>query len=137
MLRPPAGSKKPDQQCRFEKVADVLEGITWGQITGLDDIPGMDNGGPYPQDRHGNDGGLTEAIAAAHGDNTKDTDCQIGKADLKLEGIPGRPADGFGHRVRDEDVTEKATNSTSGHTNTKEIQQENFELPFVAWTALV
>ena len=126
MFRPPAGSKKADQQCRFEKVADVLKDITWGQVTGLDDIPGMDDGGPYPEDSHGNDGGLTEAIAPAHGDNTKNTDCQIGKADLKLEGIPGRPADGFGHRVRDEEVTGKATNSTSGHTNTKEIQQEDF-----------
>jgi hypothetical protein len=48
MFRPPAGSKKTDQQCRFEKVADVLKGITWGQVTGLDDIPGMDDGGPYP-----------------------------------------------------------------------------------------
>jgi hypothetical protein len=137
MLRPPAGSEKTNQQCRFEKIADVLKGITWGQIAGLNDIPGMDNGGPYPQDSHGNDGGLTEAIAPAHSDNTKNTDCQIGKADLKLEGIPGRPADGLGHRVRDEEVTEKATNSTSGHTNTKEIQQEDFQLAFVASTALV
>lgn len=97
MLRPSNGSKKTDQQCRFEKVADVLKSITWGQITGLDDIPGMDDGGPDAQDSHGNDGGLTEAIAPAHGDNTKNTNCQIGKADLELEGIPGWPADGFGH----------------------------------------
>ena len=126
MLRPPAGNKKPDEQCRFEKIADVLKGIAWGQITGLDDIPGMDDRGPYAQDSHGNDGGLTEAIAPAHGDNTENTDCQIGKAHLKLEGIPGWPADRFGHRVRDEEVTEKAANSTSGHTNAKEIQQEDF-----------
>jgi hypothetical protein len=52
---------------------------------------------PYAKDSHGDDGGFTEAIAPAHGDNTKNTDCQIGEADLKLEGIPGRPADGFGH----------------------------------------
>ena len=46
MLCPPAGNKKTDQQCRFEKIADVLNGIAWGQITGLDDISGMDDGGP-------------------------------------------------------------------------------------------
>ena len=126
MLRPPAGSKKTDQQCRFEKIADVLKGITWGQITALDDIPGMDDGGPNAQDSHRSDGGLTEAIASAHGDDTKDTDCQIGKANLKLEGISGRPADGFGYRVRDEEMTEEATNPTSGHTNAEEIQQEDF-----------
>jgi len=85
MLRPPAGNKKTDQQCWFEKVGDVLKGITRGQITGLDDIPGMDDGGPYAKDSHGNDGGLTEAIAAGHGDNAENTDCQIGKGDLELE----------------------------------------------------
>jgi len=124
MLRPPAGNKKTDEQCWFEEIADVLEGITWGQITGLNDISGMDDGGPYAKDSHGNDGGLTEAIAPTHGDNTKNTDCQIGKADLKLEGIPDRPADGFGHRVRDEVVTEKATNSTSGHFRPHQRQRD-------------
>ena len=47
----------------------------------------------HSEDSHGNDGCLTEAVAAAHGDNPENTDCQIGKAHLKLKGIPGRPAD--------------------------------------------
>ena len=107
MLGPPAGSKKTYQQCRLEKIADVLNGITRGQITGMDDVPDMDDGGAYAQDGDGNDGCLAEAIAAAHGDNPEDTNSQIGKADLKLKGISGRPADGLGHRVRDEHVAEK------------------------------
>jgi hypothetical protein len=54
----------------------------------------MDDGGSYAQDSHGNDGGLTEAIAAGHGDNAKNTDCQIGKGHLELEGFPvGQPMD--------------------------------------------
>jgi hypothetical protein len=91
--------QETDKQCRFEKIADVLNRITWGQIAGLDDIADMDDGGSYSEDGHGNDGCLTEAIAAAHSDNAENADRQIGKADLKLKRIPGRPADGFGHRV--------------------------------------
>jgi hypothetical protein len=93
-FRPPAGCKKTDKQCRFEEIADVLNGITWCQIAGLDDIADMNNGGAYSKDSHGNDGCLTEAVAAAHGDNSENTDCQIGKADLKLKGFPvGQPMD--------------------------------------------
>jgi hypothetical protein len=46
-LRPPAGSKKTDKQCRLEKIADVLNGITWRQTAGLDDIADMDDGGSH------------------------------------------------------------------------------------------
>jgi hypothetical protein len=54
----------------------------------------MDEGGSYAKDSDGNDGRLTEAIAAAHGNNSENTDCQIGKADLKLKGLPvGQPTD--------------------------------------------
>jgi hypothetical protein len=42
--------------------------------------------------------GATEAIAAAHGNNSENSDCEIGKADLKLKRTSGGPADGFGHR---------------------------------------
>ena len=59
----------------------------------------MDDGGAYSEDSHRNDGCLTEPIAATHRDNSKNTDCQIGKADFELKRIPGRPADGFGDRV--------------------------------------
>ena len=92
---PPAcWSKKPDQQCRFKKIADVLKAITWGQIPGLDDIHDMDDGGPYTEDSHGNDGGFTEAIAPTHGDNTKNTDCQIGEPTSSWKGFPvGQPMD--------------------------------------------
>jgi hypothetical protein len=136
-LRQPASGKKTDQQCRFEKIANVLNGITRGQIARLDDIQDMDGGGAQAEDSHGNDGGLTEAIAPDHGDNTKNTDCQVGAADLKLEGVPGRPADGFGHWVRDEEMTEGTTNPASGHTDPKEIQQEDLEPSFAASNALV
>jgi hypothetical protein len=78
-FRPPAGSKKTDKKCRFEKIADVLNGITWCQIAGLDDIADMDDGGSHSEDSHGNDGCLREAVAAAHGDNPENTDWQIGK----------------------------------------------------------
>jgi hypothetical protein len=74
-FRPPADCKKTDKQCRFEEIADVLNGITWCQIAGLDDIADMNNGGAYSKDCHGNDGCLVEAVAAAHGDNSENTDC--------------------------------------------------------------
>jgi hypothetical protein len=70
---------------------------------------------------------LTEAIAPAHGDNAEDPYRQVGKANLELEGITGRPADGLRDRVRDEEVTEETTNSASGDTDPEEIQQEDFQ----------
>jgi hypothetical protein len=71
----------------------------------------MDDGCSDAQDCGRDDGGLTEAVAPAHGNNAEDADGQVGDADLELEGIPGRPADGLGDRVRDEDVTEEPTDS--------------------------
>jgi hypothetical protein len=54
----------------------------------------MDDGRPYAKDSHGDDGGLTEAIAPAHGDNAKDAYRQVGKANLELAGLPvGQPMD--------------------------------------------
>lgn len=97
----------------------------------------MDDGRPDAKDRGPDDGGLTEAIAPAHNDNAEDPDGQVGDANLELEGIPGRPADGLGDRVRDEDVTEESTDSASGDTNSKEIQQEDFQPAVVAPTTPV
>jgi hypothetical protein len=71
--------------------------------------------------------GLTEAIAPAHGDNAKDAYRQVGEANLELKGITGRPADGLGDRVRNEEVPEESTNSASCDTDPKQIQQEDFQ----------
>ena len=60
----------------------------------------MDDGRPDAKDCGRGDGGLTEAIAPAHGDNAEDAEGQVGNAYLELEGIAGRPADGFGDLVR-------------------------------------
>jgi hypothetical protein len=59
----------------------------------------MDDRRPYAKDSHSDDGGLTEAIAPAHGDNSKDAYRQVGKANLELKGITGRPADGLRDRI--------------------------------------
>jgi hypothetical protein len=85
----------------------------------------MDDGRPNAKDCGRGDGGLTEAIAPAHGDNAEDAEGQVGDAYLKLEGIAGRPADGFGDLVRKEDVTEESTNSAPGDTDPEQIQQED------------
>ena len=69
----------------------------------------------------GDDGGLTEAVASAHGYNSENTDGQVGKSDFQLKGTSGGPAYRLGHRFRKEEVSEKATDTTSGHTNAKEI----------------
>jgi hypothetical protein len=61
---------------------------------------------PHAKDSHGDDGGLTEAIAPAHGDNAKDSYRQVGEANLELEGITNRPADGLRDRIRNEEMTE-------------------------------
>ena len=87
----------------------------------------MDDGRPYTKDSDRDDGGLTEAIAPAHGDDAKDAYRQVGKANLELEGITGRPADGLRDRVRNEKVTEESTNPASRHTDPKQIQQEDFQ----------
>ncbi len=87
----------------------------------------MDDGRPYGKDSRRDDGGLTEAVAPTHGDNAKDADCQVGKANLELEGITGWPADGLRDRVRNEEVTEESTDSASGDTDPEEIQQEDFQ----------
>jgi hypothetical protein len=55
----------------------------------------MDEGRSHGKDSRSDDGRLTEAIAAVHGDYAKDADCQVGEADLELEGITGWPADGL------------------------------------------
>lgn len=83
---------------------------------------------PHAEDSHGDDSGLTEAIAPAHGDNAKDAYRQVGKANLELEGITGRPADGLRDRVRNEEVTEESTNSASRNTDPKQIEQKDFNL---------
>ena len=88
----------------------------------------MDDGCPYAKDSHSHDGGLTEAIAPAHSDNAKNAYRQVGKANLELEGITGRPADGLRDRVRNEEVTEESTNSASRNTDPKQIQQKDFNL---------
>ena len=59
----------------------------------------MDDGRPSAKDSTRDDGGLTEAIAQAHGDNAKDAYRQVGKANLELKGITGRPADGLRDRI--------------------------------------
>jgi hypothetical protein len=58
---------------------NVKRALLWCQIAGLDDIADMDKSGAYSKDSHGDDGCLTETVAAAHGDNSENTDCQIGK----------------------------------------------------------
>jgi hypothetical protein len=73
-----ASSQESDQQCGPEKIADVLDGISRSKIAGLDDIHDMDDGRTYAKDSHRDDGGLTEAIAPAHGDNAKDAYRQVG-----------------------------------------------------------
>src|SRR5215207_3401008 len=84
------------------RLPDSTTSMTWTTVA------------PMPKTVARDDGGLTEAIAPAHGDNAKDADGQVGNADLELEGATGRPADGLRDRVRDEDVammtgkTEKA-----------------------------
>jgi hypothetical protein len=45
----------------------------------------MDNCRPDAKDSYRDDGGLTEAIAPAHGDNAKDAYRQVGKANLEPE----------------------------------------------------
>ena len=54
---------------------------------------------PYAKGSDRDDGGLTETIAPAHCDNAKDAHRQVGKANLELEMITGRPADGLRDRV--------------------------------------
>jgi hypothetical protein len=75
---------------------------------------------PDAKDSHREDGGLTEA-------NAKDAYRQVGKANLELEWITGRPADGLCDRVRKEEVSEESTNSASGDTYPKQIQQKYFQ----------
>src|SRR5215212_5474405 len=87
----------------------------------------MDNRRPYAKGSHSEDGGLTEAIAPAHGDNAKDACRQIGEANLELKGIAGRPPDRLRDRVRNEEVTEESPNSASCDTDPKQIQQEDFD----------
>jgi hypothetical protein len=70
-LRSSAGSQERDQQGWPEQVADVLDGVAWREVAGLDDIHAMDHGRPDAKDRGRDDGGLTEAIAPAHGDNAQ------------------------------------------------------------------
>jgi hypothetical protein len=53
------------------------------------------DGRPYAIDSRRDDGGLAEPVAAAHGDYAKDANCQVGKANLELEGVTGGPAYGF------------------------------------------
>jgi hypothetical protein len=122
-----AGRQESDQQCWPKKIADVLDGIARSEIAGLDDVHDMDDGRPHAEDSHRDDGGLTEAVAAVHGDNAEDAYSQVGKADLELEGIAGRPTDGHRDRVGNEDVTEEPTYSASGHTDPEQIQQEDFQ----------
>jgi hypothetical protein len=136
-LRSSAGSQERDQQGWSEQIADVLDGVPWSEIAGLDDIHDMDDGRPDAKDRGRDDGGLAEAIAPAHGDNAEDPDGQVGHANLELEGITGRPADGFRDRVRDEDVTEEPTDSASGDTDPKQVQQEDFQPAFAGPTTAV
>jgi hypothetical protein len=97
------------------RLADSMTSMTWTTVA------------PHAKDRGRDDGGLTDAIAPAHGDNAEDAEGQVGDADLELEGIAGRPADGLRNRVRDEDVTEEPTDSASGDTDPKQIQQEEFQ----------
>lgn len=93
-LRSSAGSQERDQQRGPEQVADVLDGVAWSEVAGRDDIHDMDDGRPDAKDRGRDDGGLTEAVAPAHGDNAEDADGQVGDADLELEGLPvGQPMD--------------------------------------------
>jgi hypothetical protein len=98
------------------RLPDSMTSMTWTTVA------------PHAKDSHGDDGGLTEAIAPAHGDNAKDAYRQVGKANLELEGITGRPADGLRDRVRNEEVTEESTNSASRNTDPKQIQQKDFNL---------
>jgi hypothetical protein len=54
----------------------------------------MDDGRPYAKDSHSDDGGLTEAIAPAHGDNAKDAYRQVAKPTSSWKGLPvGQPMD--------------------------------------------
>lgn len=96
---PPAGCEKTDKQCRFEKIADVLNGITWCQIPVWMISLTWTMVAPTPKT-------VTAMTVASRKpsrrpicDNPENTDGQVGKADLKLKEIPGRPADGFGDRV--------------------------------------
>jgi hypothetical protein len=45
----------------------------------------MDDRRPYAKDSHSDDGGLTEAIAPAHGDNAKDAYRQVGTGPLAAQ----------------------------------------------------
>ena len=60
-LRSSAGSQERDQQDWPEQVADVLDGVAWREVAGLDDIHDMDDGRTYAKDSHRDHGGLTEA----------------------------------------------------------------------------
>jgi hypothetical protein len=97
------------------RLPDAMTSMTWTTVA------------PHAKDRGRDDGGLTEAVAPAHGDNAEDADGQVGDADLELEGVTGRPADGLRHRVGDEDVAEESTDSASGDTDPKQIQQEDLQ----------
>jgi hypothetical protein len=86
-LRSSAGRQERDQQGWPEQIADVLDSVPWSEVAGLDDIHDMDDGRPDARDCGRDDGGLTEAVAPAHGDNAEDADGQVGDANLELEGI--------------------------------------------------
>jgi hypothetical protein len=77
-LRSSAGRQERDQQGGPEQIANVLDGVAGSEIAGLDDIHDMDDGRPDAKDCGRDDGGLTEAIAPAHGDNAEDAEGQAG-----------------------------------------------------------
>jgi hypothetical protein len=54
----------------------------------------MDDGRPYAKDSHSDDGGLTEAIAPAHGEMPRMPTARLAKPTSSWKGLPvGQPMD--------------------------------------------
>ncbi len=88
------------------------------------DVNQVDVGGPEAEDRHRYDGRFTKAVPASGSNRTENPDRQVRESHLELEGAAGRPADGVGDLVREEEMSDEATDPTSGNADDEERDQQ-------------